>query len=147
MSSCLHIRGKVFTIILRGYLKTDINLQTMAIATGYDDNLTKFSRWRAVCSINMPELIAGWACLEQLEMEAEGACADGGFIVQAIHVSTRYVRSGWLTKRADPAFDVLFLKQNGRDEQVYSRLGVGRLYDHYLLIEVEVTEQSDIQLV
>jgi Heterokaryon incompatibility protein (HET) len=144
MYSCMHIRGKLQTVHVRGYLETEENLYTAALSTAYDTGLTS-RRWRAICSPRRPETIAGWGSLEQLRQE-HGTCADFGVAVHALHVSTRHLRSGGVFKRADPVLDVLFLEEVERADGVYRRLGVGRIADGHLIEEFCRSEDRAIQL-
>jgi hypothetical protein len=140
--SCLHVRGRLATVHVRGYLDTKEKLHKATVCTVY--NLSPASyKWRAICSPARPEIIAGWGSLERLGPSAD--CADFGLAVRALHVSTRYLTSGLLIKRADPVFDVLFLEeiQSG----VYTRLGIGRIADEYLTGEFGKLEEEAFQLI
>jgi hypothetical protein len=141
----MHIRGKLHTVHVRGYLDTEENLYTAAFSTAYGTSPT-CCQWRAICSPIRPEVIAGWGSLEQLRKE-DTSCADFGVAVHALHVSTRYLRSGLLIKRADPVLDVLFLEEIDGGNHVYRRLGVGRIADVHLIGEFHKAEDQDTQLI
>ncbi|KAF2790135.1 hypothetical protein K505DRAFT_311975 [Melanomma pulvis-pyrius CBS 109.77] len=143
--SCLHIRGRLHTVHVRGYLLTEENLYTAAFSTAYDP-APKECRWRAICSPKRPEIIAGWGSLEQLPVE-ENTCADFGVAVRALLVSTRYLRSGILLKRSEPVLDIVFLEVVDGDNGVYRRLGVGRVADRELIRDFESMKEQDIQLI
>ncbi len=157
MFACLHIRGRVFTVHVRGFLGTEERISKAAAATAYNIPPTSSDQclWRALCSPAKPEIIAGWASAERplLENEEEAAddvavCADAGVAVQVLHVSTRFARSGLLIKRKDPVLDVLLIQENKVEKGVFRRLGVGRIFDSALISELgEVAEEQDIQLV
>jgi hypothetical protein len=104
--------------------------------------------WRAMCAPARPELIAGWASAERLRENHEAdVCGDVGIAVHALHVSTRYARSGLLIKYHDPVFDVLLLEEIDATKHVFRRLGVGRIFDIDLIREFQGAEARDIQLV
>jgi hypothetical protein len=145
MSSCLHIRGQLCTVHVRGYLETTENLYKAAFSTAYTPTPTA-CQWRAICAPTRPELIAGWGSLEQLRT-GETGCADFGTAVHALHVSTRYLRSGLVLKRADPVLDVLFLEEVDPDNHVYKRIGVGRITDEHLIEEFREAQNQDIQFI
>jgi hypothetical protein len=145
MFSCLHITGKLYTVHVRGYLETEENLYTAAFSTAYGTSPTS-CQWRGICSPSRPEIIAGWGSLEQLRSEDTG-CADFGVAVRALHVSTRYLRSGLLIKQADSVLDVLFLEEIDGGNHVYRRLGVGRIADGHLIREFHESKDQDIQLI
>lgn len=143
--SCLHIQGKLQTVHVRGYLETEENLYTAAFATAYSAT-PKSCQWRAICNPARPEIIAGWGSLERMNSDAD-TCSDFGTAVHALHVSTRYLRSGLWIERADPVLDVFFLKRISDESSVYTRLGVGRIADPYLTKEFHRAGVQDLQLV
>ncbi|KAH7357417.1 hypothetical protein BKA66DRAFT_473227 [Pyrenochaeta sp. MPI-SDFR-AT-0127] len=145
MFSCLHIRGKLHTLHVRGFLETEENLQSAALSTAYEP-IPKTCNWRAICSAFRPEIIAGWGSLEQFE-EHPTACSDFGVAVYALHVSTRHLRHGLWLKRSDPVLDVLFVEQVGESVDVFKRLGVGRIADRALIAEFKQVEYRDVQLI
>lgn len=145
MFSCIHIRGKLYTVHVRGYLDTEENLYIAAFSTAYGPS-PKSCRWRAICSPSRPEIIAGWGSLEQLRTE-DTSCADFGIAVHALHVSTTYLRSGLLIKRADEVLNVLFLEEIDGGNHVYKRLGVGRIADGHLIREFHKSKDQAIQLI
>ena len=144
MHSCMHIRGKLQTVHVRGYLETEENLYTAAFSTAYDTGLTS-RRWRAICSPHRPETIAGWGSLEQLRQEHR-TCTDFGVAVHALHVSTRHLQSGAVVKTVDPVLDVLFLEKVEHADGSYKRLGVGRIAERHLIEEFRKSEDRAIQL-
>jgi len=143
--SCLHIRGKLHTVHVRGYLETEENLTSAARSTGYSP-IPKSCNWRAICSAFRPDTIAGWGSLEQLKPHPT-ACADYGIAMHALHVSTRYLRYGLLIKKSIPVFDVLFLEEISEGSGCFRRLGVGRIGDVDLMAEVREAEERSIYLV
>ncbi|KAI9768699.1 MAG: hypothetical protein M1840_004694 [Geoglossum simile] len=146
MFSCLHIRGKLHTVHVRGYLETEENLKSAALSTGYS-LIPKSCNWRAICSAFQPEIIAGWGSLEQLQPHPT-ACADMGIAVYALHVSTRYLRYGLWVKTSVPVLDVLFLEEvKAAGSNSFRRLGVGRIVGGALIAELEDAEERDIQLI
>lgn len=145
MSSDLHIRGKLCTVHVRGYLESKENLYSAAMSTAYSPVPTACN-WRAICSPTRPEIIAGWGSLEQLRT-TDNSCADSGVAVRALHVSTRYVKSGILIKRSDPVLDVLFLEKVTEDSNVYKRLGLGRIADGHLMKEFHKVDEQNIQII
>lgn len=145
MFSCLHIRGKLHTVHIRGYLETEENLKSAALSTSYSP-IPKSCNWRAICSAFRPEIIAGWGSLEQLEPHST-ACADVGIAVYALHVSTRYLHHGLWIKKSVPVFDVLFLEEVEASSNSFRRLGVGRIADRELIAEFEEAEERDFHLV
>jgi hypothetical protein len=145
MFSCLHIRGKLHTVHVRGYLETEENLKSAALSTSYSP-IPKSCNWRAICSAFRPEIIAGWGSLEQLEPHPT-ACADVGIAVFALHVSTRYLRHGLWIKTSVPVLDVLFLEEVEAGSNSFRRLGVGRIADRELIAEFEEAEERDFHLV
>lgn len=93
-------------------------------------------------------MIAGWGSAERLRNGNEATiCADAGIAVHALHVSTRFARSGMLIKDHDPVLDVLLLEETGFESHTFRRLGVGRVFDMSLIREFETTSERDIQLV
>lgn len=146
--ACLHIRGKLHTVHVRGYLDTEENLKSAALSTAYD-TAPKSCNWRAICSAFRPEIIAGWGSLEQMRTD-KTTCADFGVAVYALHVSTRYLRHGIWLKTSDPVLDVLFVERveqiDGKG-QVYRRLGVGRIVDGDLIREFEDAEERNVRLI
>ena len=145
MFSCLHIRGKLHTVHIRGYLETEDKLYTAAFSTVYGTTPTS-CQWRAVCSPTRPEIIAGWGSLEQLSTDGT-TCVDFGVAVYALHVSTRYLQNGIWIKWSDPILDVLFLEEVDVGSNVYQRLGVGRIADGDLIKDFHKAEVQDIQLI
>jgi hypothetical protein len=145
MFSCLHIRGKLHTVHVRGYLETEENLKNAALSTDYSP-VPESCNWRAICSAFRPEVIAGWASLEQLQPHPT-ACADVGIAVYALHVSTRYLRYGLWIKRSVPVWDVLFVEEVDAGSNCFRRRGVGRIADRELIDEFEEAEQRDFHLV
>ena len=145
MFSCLHIRGTLHTVHVRGYLETEENLKTAALSTTYSP-IPKSCNWRAICSAFRPEIIAGWGSLERLQPHPT-ACADIGIAVYALHVSTRYLRHGLWIKTSVPVLDVLFLEEVEAGSNSFRRLGVGRIADGALIAELEDAKERDIQLV
>ncbi|KAF2280703.1 HET-domain-containing protein [Westerdykella ornata] len=158
MFSCLHIRGKLHTVHIRGYLETEENLKKAALSTGYSP-IPEACNWRAICSAFQPDIIAGWGSLERLQPRYPSACDDFGIAVYALHVSTRYLRHGVWVKRQLPVLDVLFLEEVvsplGTPEQTaerrvsnrFRRLGIGRIADEGLIAEFEEAGERDIQLI
>jgi hypothetical protein len=144
MSACLHIRGKLCIVHVRGYLGTAENLHTAAFSTGYSPIPTN-CQWRALCTPTRPELIIGWGSPEQLRME-DGVCADFGVAVYALHVSTRYLQRGQIFKRAEPVLDVLLLEEVDFENHIYKRLGIGRIADGHL-VEFREAQTQDIQII
>lgn len=144
MSACLHIRGKLCILHVRGYLGTRENLHTAAFSTAYNP-IPADCKWRALCTPTMPELIVGWGSLEQLRME-EAGCADFGVAVYALHVSTRYLHSGLVIKRAEPVLEVLLLEEVEAGSHVYRRVGVGRVADYHL-VELREGQSQDVQII
>lgn len=143
--SCLHLRGRLHTVHVRGYLETEENLQSAALSTAYE-TAPKSCNWRAICSAFRPEIIAGWGSLEQMRVDPT-TCADFGVAVYALHVSTRYLRHGIWLKTSDPVLDVLFVEQIDGKGKVYQRLGVGRIADSDLIREFEDAEERNLQLI
>ncbi|KAB5515095.1 hypothetical protein GE09DRAFT_980195 [Coniochaeta sp. 2T2.1] len=138
ISACLHVRGKLHTVHIRGYL---IDGSTAASLTGYA-TAPNTCRWRALCAPNRPEVVAGWVSAEGLK---GNGCADVGIAVHALHVSTRYARTGVLIKHHDPVLDVLLLEEV--DPHVFRRVGVGRIFDMELIRQLGAAGNRDIQLV
>jgi hypothetical protein len=133
MFSCLHIRGKLSIVHVRGYLESEENLNKAALSTSYSP-IPKSCTWRAICSPLRPEIVAGWGSLEQLNRHPT-ACADFGVAVHALHVSTRYLRHGVWLKSSAPVLDVLFLEEVELGSNTFRRLGVGRVADTELINE------------
>lgn len=145
MFSCLHIRGKLHTVHVRGYLESDENLKNAAISSAYSP-IPKSCNWRAICSAFRPEIIAGWVSAERL-ISPQAACSDYGNAVYALHVSTRYLRHGLWLKRSEPVMDVLLLEKAEDRSGVFRRLGVGRIADRELIKEIGEADEQAIQLV
>ncbi|KAH8787090.1 hypothetical protein F5882DRAFT_114013 [Hyaloscypha sp. PMI_1271] len=145
MFSCLHIRGKLHTVHVRGYLETEENLKCAALSTSYSP-IPKSCNWRAICSALRPEVIAGWGSLEQLDPHPT-ACADVGIAVYALSVSTRYLCDGLWIKKSVLVLDVLFLEEVEAGSNSFRRLGVGRIGDGELIDEFEEAEERDFHLV
>jgi hypothetical protein len=143
--SCLHIRGRLHVVHVRGYLETEDTLRNAALSTGYSP-APKTCNWRAICSAWRPDIIAGWGSLEQLEARPN-VCADYGTAVYALHVSTRYLQPGIWLKRSVPVVDVLFLQETTTGSNAFCRLGVGRISDQDLVAEFYDVEESDFHLV
>ena len=143
MTACLHLRGRLYLVHIRGYLTTKEDLETASLFTAYGIP-PKSHSWRAICSPARPEVAAGWGSLESL-MHGEGTCADFGVAILALHVSTRYRQTGWLIQRSDPVLDVLFLEGIDGGNK-YRRLGVGRIADIHLIADFLQVEEEDIQL-
>ncbi|KAH7087878.1 hypothetical protein FB567DRAFT_525966 [Paraphoma chrysanthemicola] len=146
MSACLHLRGKLHVVHIRGYLETEDNLKRAALSTTYAP-VPKTSNWRAVCSAFRPEIIAGWASMEQMAAQHPGVCDDYGIAVYALIVSTRWLRHGLWLKTSEPVQDVLYVEEVADSQGVFKRLGVGRIGDRALIAEFEDAEERDIQLV
>jgi len=142
--SCLHIRGKLHTVHVRGYLATEENLRSAALSTGYSP-IPKSCSWRAICSPFRPEVIAGWGSFEQLRPHPT-ACDDFGIAVYALHVSTRYLRRGLWVKTTDLVFDVLFLEEAESGSGSFRRLGVGRIADRELMDGFKSVDERDFHL-
>lgn len=140
MSACLHISGRLCTVHLRGYLGPEGN-KNAAAATGYTSRPPS-DQWRAICSPSKPEIIAGWASAERplsLDYGGDGGesgiiCDDVGVAVRVLHVSTRFVRSGTLIKRKNRVMDVLLVEEVNTRNQVFRRVGVGRIFDRDLVL-------------
>lgn len=145
MFSCLHIRGKLHTVHIRGFLASEDNLRRAALSTAYSP-IPKSCSWRAVCSPFRPDIIAGWGSLERLELHPT-ACADSGVAVYALHVSTCYLRHGTWLKTSERVLDVLFLEEVADIKGIFKRIGVGRIADRQLITEFEEVEERNIQLV
>lgn len=143
--SCLHARGRLHVVHVRGYLETADNLETAASSTGFSP-VPKVCKWRAICSAFRTDDIAGWGSLEQLEVQA-GVCADYGVAVYALHVSTRRLQYGLLIKRSVPVADVLFLQEVEPGLNSFRRLGVGRISDRSLIAEFDNAEERDFHLI
>ncbi|KAL2066078.1 hypothetical protein VTL71DRAFT_2149 [Oculimacula yallundae] len=143
--SCLHIRGKLHTVHVRGYLETEENLKNAALSTSYSP-IPKSCNWRAICSAFRPDLIAGWGSLEQLPPHPT-ACSDYGVAVYALHVSTRYLTHGLWIKTSVPVLDVLFVEEVEVGTNCFRRLGVGRISDGQLIDEFEGVEERDFHLI
>ena len=141
--ACLHLRGRLYPVHVRGYFK-DEDLERVKVATGYGTTHPASSRWRAICSLKKPEVVAGWASMEFLGEET-GRCADGGVAVHALHVSTRYLQTGWLNRRAGPVLAVLLLEED-EESGAYRRLGVGRILDGGLIQEMMDAAEEFIHL-
>ena len=157
MSACLHLRGVLITVHVRGYLATGENLRTAASLTAYTPSpAAEKCHWRALCSPLAPEVIVGWGSLERLRMKPESwtdgvesdrtvpECADFGRAVYGLHVSIRKLKTGLLVKRFDKVADVLLLER--LDSGAYSRLGVGRIGDAELVQTVEQGDTRDLVL-
>ncbi|KAK0646817.1 hypothetical protein B0T16DRAFT_414313 [Cercophora newfieldiana] len=144
MFACLHIRGRLCTVHVRGYLGTDGKAKAAA-ATAYT-NRPPSEKWRAICSRAKPEVIAGWASAERLE-QPDAACADAGVAVQVLLVSTRFRRKGAYLKRRDRVLDVLLVEEIDARAHVFRRLGVGRIFDGDLVAELETAGERDFQFV
>jgi hypothetical protein len=147
MFACLHVSGRLFTVHIRGYLGAE-KAAKVAVATAYSRSPGS-NRWRALCSPAKPEVVAGWASGER-GLEAEGRdvlCADAGVAVHALHVSTRFARSGLLVQRKTPVLDVLLIRETDARKQVFQRLGVGRIFGRDLVKLAETVERRDFQLV
>jgi len=145
MFSCLHVRGRLHTVHVRGYLETEENLESAALSTSYSP-IPKSCNWRAICSVFRPDIIAGWGSLERLEPHPT-ACDDVGIAVYAVHVSTRYMSHGLWIKTSTPVFDILFLDELEAGSNTFRRLGVGRIADRELAAEFEGAEERDFRLV
>ncbi|KAM7187546.1 Heterokaryon incompatibility protein (HET) domain containing protein [Naviculisporaceae sp. PSN 640] len=153
MSACLHIRGRLCTVHVRGYLGPEGNKKAAA-ATGYT-NRPPSSQWRAICSPSRPEIIAGWASAERRlalipgsnGMEGGIMCEDVGVAVRVLHVSTRFVRTGALIKRKDRVSDVLLVEEVDPRNHVYRRVGVGRIFDQNLVAELERAKKQVVRFV
>lgn len=145
MFSCLHIRGKLHTVHVRGYLETEDNLKNAALSTSYSP-IPKSCNWRAICSAFRPDVIAGWGSLEQFESHPT-ACADYGIAMYALHVSTRSLTHGLWIKTSVPVIDVLFVEEAEAGSNSFRRLGIGRIADGQLVAEFENTEERDFHLV
>lgn len=143
--SCLHIRGKLHTVHVRGFLETQENLKSAAMSTAYAPIPTACN-WRAICSAFRPEIIAGWGSLEQL-VSHPTACSDFGVAVYALHISTRYLRHGLWLKKSASVLDVLFVELVEESTNVFKRLGVGRIADRALIAEFDAIEDQDFQLI
>jgi hypothetical protein len=141
--ACLHLRGRLYPVHIRGHFKTE-DLEKVKVASGYGTTYPVSSRWRAICSPAKPEVVAGWASMESLTAET-GGCADSGVAVHALHVSTRYLQTGWLSGRARPVMDVLLLEED-EDSGAYRRLGVGRVADGDLIQEMAEAFEESIYL-
>ena len=156
MFSCLHMRGQIHAVHIRGYLENEENLKNAAISTAYSP-IPKSGNWRAVCSAWKPDIIAGWGSLERWKPRIPEACDDFGIAVQALLVSTRYLRHGVWIKKSTPVLDVLFLEEvlpgniehgvQETESNCFRRIGVGRIADEGLITEFEDVEERDFQLV
>ncbi|RMZ88043.1 hypothetical protein DV736_g4729, partial [Chaetothyriales sp. CBS 134916] len=147
MFTCLHIRSKLHTVHVRGYLEKESDLKKAAAATAYG-TIPGAGKWRALCSPSRPEVIAGWASPERLSMGDNATiCADAGIAVHALYISTRFRRSGLLFKHKDTVLDVLLVEEIDVENQVFRRVGIGRIFDPDLIGEFETNAKRNIQLV
>ena len=94
-----------------------------------------------------PDVVAGWALLEQMDGFEEG-CQDYGFAVHALHVATRRdTLGGSFTQLGceGPALDVLFVRE--LIDGFFQRLGVGRIFDRHFVDLFHDVENADIILI
>jgi hypothetical protein len=142
---CLHLQGKIYPVHIRGYLSAD-HLKVLSemyhespdvSQIGNPEAINFMPRLRAVCSPFQPELIAGFACLD--DMEDDTACADYGIGTLALHISSHHAEYP-----DGKHLRVLFLKAN--KDQPYSRLGVGKIVDPELARNIEARNFEAVQL-
>jgi hypothetical protein len=126
MFASLLISGRVQMVHIRRRLSSEEEIQEARAATGHSFGS---KHWRAVCSPLSPDIINGWASIEELDLEVN--LWPGDFCeAQALHVSTtRGIEGGlkmgyfWPTYHV---FHVLFIKPlEGRK---FERLGRGILF-------------------
>lgn len=86
------------------------------------------NHWRAACSVSAPEIISGWASIEEPTMEKK-ISTSGGCVVQAFLVSTTDDVEGGVTlgyfNISHRVLNVLFVQNIGGRH--FERLGLGRL--------------------
>ena len=136
--TCLHIKGIVFDVHIRGYLCDD-QQEDVAELTGIGSR-DGTHRWRAICSQKDSSRVAGWGSLEQMSLDA--GCADHASTVTCLAVSTRKVavvgHRGWV-------LDVLYLEHV--EERQYRRLGCGAIFDPPLINDILHTGKKELRLV
>jgi hypothetical protein len=136
--TCLHIRGRLFDVDLRGYL-SDEQQKDVAELTGISSR-DGTHRWRAICSHKDSSRVAGWGSLEQLKPDA--ACADFAHSLCCLAVSTRKVsvvgHRGWV-------LDVLYLEKG--EERQFRRLGCGAIFDPPLVQDILRAGKTELQLI
>jgi hypothetical protein len=135
--TCLHVRGRLFPVHLRGYLSDEQQID-VAELTGISSR-DGTHRWRAICSQKDSSRVAGWGSLEQLKPDA--SCADFAQVVTCLAVSTRKVavvgHRGWV-------LDVLYLENV--EERQYRRLGCGAIFDPPLIEDILRAGKAELQL-
>ena len=139
--SCLHLTGTLEIVYARGYFKTEENIKRAAELSGrhiFSTNALQ-ETWRAICHPSAPDIIIGWGSFERLEIDQ--ACSDADFALHALHVSTTWTSSNFTKQKV---LEVLFL--NIHEDQRFSRLGVGQIFDHETVKAFEKSKGVEILL-
>jgi hypothetical protein len=139
MFTCLHLCGKVQVLHVRGYLTTNELIKQTAKLCGRhkSDAASGVDTWRAVCAPFEPDSIAGWGSFEHLETEQ--ACADAGFALYALHIS-----STWNNAEME-VLEVVYM--NLRNDGRFTRLGVGQIFDARVIKGFERSKSVKLALI
>lgn len=173
MYTTLIVQVRLVPVLIRDYLSSHPNpvaspeseLDIAANMTGHHPAFGR-SAWRAVCSTHSPDLIAGWASLEEepgTSPESPGSASVEDIAVQALLVATH--KSDWvgfqlgMMLKTHDICHVLYVEQvagerygSVSDEQrrpccpKYRRLGVGRIFELGLTGEFRNAEVQEIEL-
>jgi hypothetical protein len=145
MFASLLILGRAQEVHIRRRLSSEEEIQEARTVTGHSFGS---KHWRAVCSPVSPDIINGWASIEEPALEADLLPGDD-CVVQALHVSTaRGIEGGlklgyfWPTHHV---FHVLLIKRSGG--RVFERLGRGILYGKDISRGFQEAAELEIELV
>lgn len=145
MFASLWISGRAQEVHIRRRLSSEEEIQEARTVTGHSFGS---KHWRAVCSPVSPDIINGWASIEEPALEADLLPGDD-CVVQALHVSTtRDIEGGlklgyfWPTHHV---FHVLLIKRLGG--RVFERLGRGILYGKDMSKGFQEAAEQEIELV
>ena len=176
MTAAIVLKGRMTPILVRSFLlpTEDVShkllprttLNTLARETGIDidiadgdeswkddPNCQYAAEWLLVCALSSPTVIGGWALLDDTKYQQQLDGYEGAMLL-ALHISTsrkvaKVGQSGDLLGRAKSisrdVYEVLFLEPQEGDR--YRRVGVGRIFDNQVMVNVAESDQVEIELV
>ncbi|KAI1776484.1 heterokaryon incompatibility protein-domain-containing protein [Hypoxylon cercidicola] len=145
--ACLHIKGKLSTVLIRESFGTDGEVKIATHVTRYLAKSFGHS-WTKVCSHLRPNEICGWASFDVSEKKPRST-SDAALEICALHISTiSGVRGafglGYL-KTSHSVMNVLFIKRI--EGQRYERIGVGRLFGREIHQQYRAAAAQIVELV
>lgn len=172
MADMLHIKGKIQPVIACGRLTAALD-KDLAILTGDKLHAAEIERAREhstdkaaaapgsqryqvrqlICPITAPTTAAGWGTFERpelLRLRADGE----SYLVNALQISTRTkvdyrkLRGGSLASEyGHSVTDVLFVEPVAGTPDQFRRIGVGAIYEPWVIHAFDEMEATDIPLI